>query len=226
MSPLAVVRRSALRCYFAFASMLSGAALAADMAGATINAAQHHIRRQRLDDRGARRVRAPRLRPAAADQGPGASHAQCEKRRHASSPCQPLLAVSMVEREEISRGLAGPRDRIPPTRPGARLIRPACGGGRDRGRPPPRRESRATQRAAGAAVRANNPIDRSRPAPHAGPEPRAAAKSESPACLPSPPDQRLFSRPRRAMIARVRAGAPRTVRAIAQARRAGGPARP
>jgi DoxX-like family len=58
---------------------LAAAGLAADMARRDHRqrhgAAQHHIRRQRLDDRGAvRRVRAHRLRPAAADHGPGGSH--------------------------------------------------------------------------------------------------------------------------------------------------------
>ena len=40
---------------------------------------------------------------------------------------------------------------------GARLLRRARGGGGDRGRRPPRPESRATQRAAGTPVRVNNP---------------------------------------------------------------------
>ena len=58
---------------------LAAAGLAADMAGASIikrhGAAQHHIRQPGLANRAAvRRVRAPRLRPAAADQGPVGSH--------------------------------------------------------------------------------------------------------------------------------------------------------
>ena len=55
----------------------------------------------------------------------------------------------------------------------AAFVRPR-GGGRDRGRRPPRRQSGATQRAAGTAVRVNNLFDGSRPAAHTGREPRAA----------------------------------------------------